>query len=155
LCREQVDQYLEQAKTAVSDSQLAKGKELLLEVLKVDTQNMAAKQLLQQVQQLMQKQQRGEQVRQLHDMARNAIEQREFQDALGYLDQALSVDKTNADLRNLREWVQQSKQRQQKLEEMLQQAESAQQADDLDHAQAVVAEAMKLDANDTRVRALH
>lgn len=155
LCRAQVDQYLEQAQACVSRSELAKGKELLLEVLKVDTQNLAAKQLLQQVQHLMQKQQRGEQVRQLHDMARTAIEQKQFHDAAGYLDQALAVDKTNADLRNLREWVQQARERQKKLEEMLQQAESAQQADDLDHAQAVMAEAMKLDANDTRVRALN
>ena len=154
-CREQVDQYLEQAQQAVARSELAKGKELLLEILKVDTQNMAAKQLLQQVQQLMQKQQRGEQVRQLHDMARAAIEQKQFQDAIGYLDQALAVDKMNSELRNLREWAQQAQQRQQRVEEILQQAESAQQADDLDQAQALLAEAMKLDANDSRVRSLH
>lgn len=155
LCRDQVDQYIEQAKAAVSRSELAKGKELLLEVLKVDTQNMVAKQLLQQVQQLMQKQQRGEQARQLRDMAQSAIEQKQFGDALGYLDQALAVDKTNTELQNLREWVQQAKQRQQKLEQMLQQAESAQQADDLDGAEAAAAEALRLDANSTRAKALH
>lgn len=155
LLRQQVDQYIEQAQEAVANSQLAKGKELLLEVLKVDTQNIKAKQLLQQIQQMIQKQQRSEQVRQLRELADAAIAQKQHGEALSYLDQALSLDKTNVEMRNLREMVLQAKQQRQKLDEALLRAEAAKQADDLEGAEAAAAEALQLDANSTRAKSLH
>jgi serine/threonine-protein kinase len=155
LLRQQVNQYIEQAQAAVAKSELAKAKELVLEVLKVDTQNITAKQLLQQIQQMIQKQQRGEQVRQLRELADNAIAQKQHGEALSYLDQALSLDKTNVEMRSLRETVNQAKQQQQKLEDALLRAESAKQADDLESAEEAAAEALKLDANSTRAKTLH
>ncbi len=155
LRREQVDEYIEQAQAAVAGSDLVKGKKLLLQVLEVDTGNIAAKQLLQHIQQQLQKQQRSEQVRHLRELADTAIAQKQHAEALTYLDQALSLDKTNTELRNLREMVQEAKQRQDKFQEAIARAESAKQADDLEAAQAAAAEALEIDANSTRAKALH
>ncbi len=155
LRREKVDEYIQLAQAAMAKLELARGKELLLEVLKVDTQNLTAKQLLQQIQQQLQRHQRSQQVKQLREMADAAIEQKQHAEALSYLDQAIALDKSNPELRNLREMVAEAKQRQQQVEQALQRAEVAKNADDLEAAEAAAAEAVRLDGNSTRAKMLH
>jgi len=98
-----VSDYVNRAKVAVEKSDLPKAKEILQIVLKVDTQHSVAKELMMEVQQRMQRQQRGEQIKQLRSHAEEAMSQKSYEDALAYAEQALTLDKTNPELINLRE----------------------------------------------------
>lgn len=155
LKRQLADHYIEEAQAAIARQEFARGKELLLGVLEVDTQNLAAKQLLHQVQQALQKQQRAQQVRQLRTMADSAISHKLYRDALAYLEQATGLDKTNADLGKLRQEVEEAASRQQRLDQALHRAELAQQSDELEEARAAAAEALEIDPHSTRAKTVH
>src|SRR5436305_1294128 len=87
LKRQMVSDYVARAKTSIEKADLAKAKEILQVVLKVDTQHAVAKELMQEVQQRLQRQLRGEQIKQLRANAEEAFSQRSFQDALDYAEQ--------------------------------------------------------------------
>jgi len=129
-----VSDYVSRAKAAVDKSDLPKAKEILQIVLKVDTQHSVAKELMMEVQQRMQRQQRGEQIKQLRSHAEEAMSQKMYEDALAYAEQALTLDKTNPELINLREIVAAAKARKDKVEGAIRRAENAQQNGDLDLA---------------------
>src|SRR5437868_7284637 len=155
LKRQMVSDYVARAKTSIEKADLAKAKEILQVVLKVDTQHAVAKELMQEVQQRLQRQVRGEQIKQLRANAEGALAQRSYVDALSYAEQALTLDKTNTELINLRDQVLAAKNRKEKLENALRRADSAQQAGDLEVAAKAIAEAVALDADNTQVKALH
>src|SRR5437763_239073 len=132
LKRLMVSDYVERAKTSIAKADLAKAKEILQLILKVDTQHAVAKELMQEVQQRLQRQVRGEQIKQLRANAEGALAQRSYVDALSYAEQALTLDKTNTELINLRDQVLAAKNRKEKLENALRRADSAQQSGDLE-----------------------
>src|SRR5207237_1342430 len=84
LKRQMVSDYVARAKTSIEKADLAKDKEILQVVLKVDTQHAVAKELMEEVQQRLQRQVLGEQIKQLRANAEEAFSQRSFQDALAY-----------------------------------------------------------------------
>src|SRR5437764_5762116 len=65
LKRQMVSDYVARAKTSIEKADLAKAKEILQVVLKVDTQHAVDKELMQEVQQRLQRQVRGEQIKHL------------------------------------------------------------------------------------------
>src|SRR5579859_1658991 len=155
LKRLMVSDYVERAKTSIAKADLAKAKEILQLVLKVDTQHAVAKELMQEVQQRLQRQVRNEQIKQLRANAEGALSQKMYADALMYAEQALTLDKSNTELLNLRDVVAAAKQRQEKLQTALHKAESAQHAGDLDAALKAAEEALTLDPENTQVKNLH
>src|SRR5437868_8919558 len=116
LKRLMVSEYVDRAKTSIAKADLAKAKEILQLILKVDTQHAVAKELMQEVQQRLQRQVRGEQIKQLRANAEEAFSQRSFQDALAYAEQALTLDKSNTELLGLRDKIATAKQRKDKLD---------------------------------------
>ena len=150
-----VSDYVDKAKKSIEKQELAKAKEFLQQVLKVDTQHMVAKELMHDVQQRLQKQQRGEQIRQLRGHAEDALSHKQYEDALAYVDQALSLDKTSTELLNLRDMVREAKAKKDKLEAAVNRAETARNNGDLDAAFEAIEEAVKLDPENTQARALH
>jgi len=155
LKRLMVSDYVERAKTSIAKADLTKAKEILQLILKVDTQHAVAKELMQEVQQRLQRQVRGEQIKQLRANAEGALSQKMYTDALHYAEQALTLDKSNTELINLRDVVLAAKQRQEKLDAALRKAESAQHSGDLDTALQAAEEALALDPDNTQVRNLH
>ncbi len=149
-----VSEYVVKAKDSLERSELSKAKELLQQVLRVDTQHATAKELMHEVQQRLQKQQRGEQVRQLRAHADDAIQQKAWGDALSYLEQALTLDKSNSELVGLREQVRDFQERKKKLDDALRRAESAQQMGDLEAAAKAVAEALAADPSNLQAKTL-
>ncbi len=111
LKREALGDYVEQARASLEKQELSKAKELLQHVLKVDSQHQVAKELMQDVQQRLQKQQRGEQIAQLRAHAEDALAKKLYEDAVAYAEQALSLDKTNAELLSLRDQAQDARNR--------------------------------------------
>ena len=149
-----VSDYVEKAKTSIEKQELNKAKELLQQVLKVDTQHHVAKELMHDVQQRLQKQQRSEQIKQLRSHAEDALAQKLYDDALAYAEQAITLDKANTELLNLRDLAQDAKNQKKKLDDALRRADSSYHAGDLEAAQRSVEEALALDASNTQARAL-
>ena len=149
-----VSHYVERARACISSAELGKAKDILSEVLKIDTQHTAARQLLYEVQQSLQKQQRGEHIRQLRQHAEEAITLKEFDDAGKFVEEAIRLDKTDPDLLNLRERIQQAKQRAQQVKKLLHLAEVAQESGEPRVFEKAVAEALALDPEDPQVRVL-
>ena len=146
-----VSDYVNRAKVAVEKSDLPKAKEILQIVLKVDTQHSVAKELMMEVQQRMQRQQRGEQIKQLRSHAEEAMSQKSYEDALAYAEQALTLDKTNPELINLREVVAAAKARKDKVESALRKAENSH----LEAAVRSLEEALTADPDNSKARSLH
>ncbi len=143
--------YLSTAEACVAQSDWNKAKESLRQVLKLDRQHTRANELVREIQVQLQKQQKRDQLRQLRARAEEALGQREWDDALAFLDQAIELDHSNAELIELRDSVRQSKTL---LNDALHRAESANQAGDLEVAKKAVEEALAVDSSDSRARAL-
>jgi len=155
LKKQVVSEYVDRARGFMERQELQKAKELLQQVLRVDTAHTIAKELMHEVQQRISKQVRGEQIRQLRSNAEDAFAHRMYDDALAYVEQALSMDKTNTELMNLREMVKTAKDKRDKAVIALRKAESAQQVGDLEVAMKAIEEAITIDGDNTQVKALH
>ena len=155
LKKQLVSDYVARAKASIEKSDLSKAKEILQAVLRVDTQHQVAKELMQEVQQRLQRQVRSEQIRQLRANAEDAFAQKQLEDALAYAEQALTIDKSNADLKKLRDAIQEAKTRHDKLENAFRRAASAQQTGDLEDALKAVEEALAVEADNSQAKSLH
>ena len=154
LKRDLVSHYVERARACISSAELGQAKEILSEVLKIDTQHTAAKQLLYEVQQSLQQQQRNERIRQLRQQAEEAMALKQFDDASKWVDQAIKLDRTDPELLNLREHIQEVKQRGQQVKKLLHLAEVAQQTGELGVFQRALEDALELDPEDPQARVL-
>ena len=128
---------------------------MLSRALKLDTQNSVAKQLMYEVQRLAEREQTARRIQQLRTQAEEAWAQKRHSDALGLIDQALQLDKTDMELLSLRAQIQQAESLHQQVLKLLHLAESAQQAGELSMAMGAMEEALQLDPNDTQVKLLH
>ena len=129
LKKEMLGEYVEQARSSLEKQELGKAKDLLQQVLKVDSQHLVAQELMQQVQQRLQKQQRSEQIRELRSHAENALAHKLYDDALAYAEQALTLgksdkndknnEKTDPELLSLRDQAQAAKAEKKKQDDAL------------------------------------
>ena len=154
LRRERINEYLAAAEAARAEGQLRRAKEQLLQLLKIDRQNVRANDLLRAVQQEIQTQQRREQARELQSEAERAVTRAELAEALAFLDRAIELDKTNSEIVSLRDLVRENKARSDRVRELLHRAEMARENGDLDEAGRAVEEAVATDRESTEVRAL-
>jgi serine/threonine-protein kinase len=154
LRRAAVTEYLVVAEDLLARGELGKAREQCLQIVRVDRQNSRAKELLQEVQQRIKKQQRGEQAHQLLSNAQEAYAAQEFERALLYLEQAVELDSENHDLKVFRDSVSEAKSRAEQRRNALKRAQSAQYAGDLTEALSAVEQAIALDTSDSEARAL-
>src|SRR5262249_30199980 len=114
-----------------------------------------AKELMAEVQQRMQRQQRGEQIKQLRGHAEEAMAQKSYDDALAYAEQALTLDKTNPELINLRDIVAAAKVKKDKTDKSISTAEKCKADGDLEAAVKALDDALAVDAEHSKARTLH
>src|SRR5438552_316241 len=155
LKKDMVLEYVEAAKVALSKAELNKAKDLLQQVIKVDTKHITARELMKEVQQQMLVQQRNEQIRQLRANAEDALAHKQLDDAVSYADQALKLDKTNAELIKLQQLVMQAKTRKDLLDKTLRKAEHLREDGDLETALHTTEEALALDPKDTSAKSAY
>jgi tetratricopeptide (TPR) repeat protein len=155
LKKEQVGEWIERAERLVQEDQYTAARDILLQLLKVDSQHTRARQLIAQVQQNLTMRQRAEQVRKLRQQAEEAAADRRYEEAIGDLQEACGLDPANPELSELLETVRQKKRRRELVEGYLRQADSARERGDLESAEAVIAKALEVDGDDSRVRAAH
>jgi serine/threonine-protein kinase len=147
--------YLHEAEALVGKGDLNRAKEQLQQLLKLDQKHTTGVRLLRQVQQRLEKEHGAEQVRQLRARAEESCAHGEFEAALLYLDQAVALDTTNAELPRLREQVKEAKLKAEELQQLLRRAASAHERGDLDAAKLAVDTALEINANDTQAKALY
>ncbi len=153
LKKEQVAEWIERAERLVHEEQYTTAREVLLQLLKVDSQHTRARQLIAQVQQNLTMRQRAEQIRKLRQQAEEAAGDKRYDEAIADLQEACGLDPENSELSELLETARQKKRRKELLDGYLRQADSARDRGDLEGAEAVIAKALELDSEDSRVRA--
>jgi eukaryotic-like serine/threonine-protein kinase len=152
--RERISEYLQGAETAAAQRQWTRAKEQLLQVLKMDRQNFRANVRLREVQSEIQKLQRSERAKELQAQAEHALAQSDFAEALTYLNEALELDRSNLEIVQLRDSIQENRERGQKLQDLMQRAELAQDAGNLEDARQAVEEGLALDPQNTDFRSM-
>jgi hypothetical protein len=155
LKREQVTEWIQRAEQLVKEEQYTTARDVLLRLLKVDSQHTGARQLIAQVQQNLNMRQKAEQIRQFRGLADQAVAEKHFDEAIDYLQQARGLDPSNAELGELLESVREKKRRKALVDGYLHEADIAREHGDLSQAEAVIAKAIEVDRTDSRVRAAH
>ena len=155
LKKEQVAEWIQRAERLVQQDEHATAREVLLRLLKVDSQHIRARQLIAEVQQSLTLRQRAEQVRQLRNQAEEAASDKRYEEACLDLQEACRLDPANSELSELLETIRQKKQRRELVDGYLQQAATARDRGDLQGAEAGIAKAREVDSSDSRIRAAH
>ena len=96
---------VERAENFLRSGELEPARQELAEVLNADREHTRAKELMRQVQQAAARLQRKERARDLRAMAEREVGQNRLEEALGSLEQAIKLDKTNTELQLYREQV--------------------------------------------------
>ena len=149
-----VDGHLREAESLLSRGFTHKAKELLLQVLKIDRQHTGAIRLFRTVQQNIEQEQIGVQIKQLRGQAEEAYVNQRYDAALEYVDKALSLHQTETGLQSLKSTIEQAKKQAEDLQNLLRKAEVAHQEGDLDVAKKMLEETLELAPNDLQAKAL-
>jgi eukaryotic-like serine/threonine-protein kinase len=149
-----VEGHLQEAQSLLSGGFTHKARELLLQVLKIDRQHTGAIRLFRTVQQSIEQEQIGVQIKQLRSQAEEAYGNQQFEAALVYVDKALNLHQTDTGLQSLKADIQQAKARAEEVQNLLTRAEAAHQDGDLDVAKKVLEETLELAPNDLQAKAL-
>lgn len=155
LKKEQVALWIQQAERLVQEDNYTSARDILLQLLKVDSQHTAARRLMTQVQHNLSVRQRAEQIRQLQAQAEEAVRDKRYEEAINCLQEACRVDPANAQLTELLESVRDKKRRRELVEGYLHEAETARDRGDYTQAEAVIEKALEVDREDSRLRAAH
>jgi eukaryotic-like serine/threonine-protein kinase len=155
LRKEEVAELIQQAERFVQEEQYSSAKDVLLKLLKITPQQGTARQLMVLVQQNLSLRQRAEQIRQLRSQADAAASDKRYEEAITHLQEACRLDPANTELAELTETFRRKKRQREQVESYLRQADSARDRGDLEGAQAVIAKALEVDQDDSRVRAAH
>src|SRR5436309_160394 len=146
------EQVLEDALFQFEQGDLLRARDLVSQILRVDTRHREALELSQKLQQISQLHQRSERVQQLRQAAEQAIGQKQYQEALGSIEQAISIDSANSELFHYRDLIRQELKRREDIRKKLELAKRAQEINDLSSAQELVEKALEADPTDTHAR---
>ncbi len=155
LKHELISVHMERAELQMQQNNLFQANDELMEVLKLDRQHTRASSMLRTLRKQIEKEQSAERARQLREQAEEAISREDFDPALGFLEQAIHIDTTNVDLQQLRSKVQAAKAEIEHLRQVMQRAENAHRAGNLDTAKQAIEEVLARRPNDTRVKSLY
>jgi eukaryotic-like serine/threonine-protein kinase len=150
---EQVQELFQQGEQLVQEERFTEAREVLLRLLKLDYQNSRARQLMIAVQQNLSQRKRAEQLRKLRALADNALTDRLYDEAIAHLGEALKLDPSSSELADSLRSVQNKKRIHEQVNAYLREAESARDAGDLRKARSVIAKALEIDREDSRVLA--
>jgi tetratricopeptide (TPR) repeat protein len=146
--------YLQSAKELLARKDFANAKQQLVQLLRRDPQNAEADDLLRQIKQAQDQQQRAQQALQLQAKAEEAFRRNELADALQFVEQGLQLDPGNTVLLRARDTILAAQAKMAKYREALQRAESALQSGDLETARQSVDRAISIQPEDPQGRRL-
>jgi serine/threonine-protein kinase len=154
LGEEQLVELLPEARRLVEAQDFTRARVVLQQVLKVQSKHTGARELLGEIQRRMVQRQRDERMRNARVQAEDALSRRDFEQALTVLKEGLEVDPANAELLAMREKVQLQKRKQEQVDGLLRQVESARRRGDIRSAMASAQEALNVDNTNSKVVAI-
>ena len=152
LRKEQGIEMLRRAEQLVNADNYLRARDVLDQLIKLDSKNIDARKLLATVQSNLAARQRSEQVQQLRLRAEEALQEKLYAEANALLEQALQLDPSNPETLQSLELARQGKRRQDEIGDFLQKAGHAIEISDFEAAQSLLQDAMKLDSSDSRVK---
>lgn len=154
LGKEQVVELLPQAHRLVEAQDYTRARLVLQQVLKVQSKHTGARELLSEIQRRIVHKQREDRVRNARMQAEDALSRREFDQSLQILKEALEVVPTNTGLLALKETVLLEKKKQEQVDALLRQADTARRHGDFRAAMASAQEALNVDKANSKIIAL-
>lgn len=151
----QVAELFDDAERLTSEEQFGRAREVLLQLVRIDSQHTGARQLLGIVQQNLARLQLAEQVKQLVAEAQEALVSMRFPEAIGSLDQAIKLDPENAEVKSLLGEARKQKERADKVAGLMTQADGLRERGDWTGAINLVEKALQLDEHNTGIRSIH
>jgi serine/threonine-protein kinase len=155
LREEFVGRFMREVGELLERAELPKARDLLLQVLRTDPQHLPATQALRDLERRIKKEEISGQVRRLRQQADECISRQQWESAQSFLEQALSLDNADTELRQHAESVRLALVHARKLRELLKSAEAAHNEGDLDIAKQAIEEALQIAPNDTQAKALY
>src|SRR6202034_2044767 len=123
---------------------------VLQQLLKIQTRQSEAREMLTEIQRRLNERQRGERVQQIRQQADGLFENREFDQCIAVLDEGLDLDPNNLELSKLRKNVEKAKERLEKIRGYLRQADSARRDGDYQGAIAAARKVLKVDKTNSK-----
>jgi serine/threonine-protein kinase len=154
LRQEEVLEILPEAKRLIEAEDFTRARTTLHQLLKIDSKHAEAKALLVEIQRQLSQRQRDEKIQQIRLQAEDAISHNRFDQSLSMLESGLELDASNPELVRLREKAQKEKEKQDKISEFIQQAETARRKGDFKSAIEAAQKALKVDKTNPRIVAL-
>ncbi len=154
LSKEEVVQLLPEAQRLVEAQDYTRARIVLQQVLKVHSKHTGARELLSEIQRRVVQRQRDERLRNARMHAEDALSRRDFDQSLQILKEGLEVDPQSTALLVLQETVLQEKKKQEQVDALLRQADSARRKGDFKLAMASAQEALSVDKTSSKVIAL-
>ena len=154
LGKEQVIEMLPEAQRLVEAEEYTRARIVLQQVLKVHSKHTGARELLSEIQRRVVLKQREERLRNARMHAEDALSRRDFDQSLQILKEGLEVDPGSTALLSLQELVLKEKKKQEQVDALLRQADSARRKGDLKAAIASAQEALSFDKTSSKVIAL-
>jgi eukaryotic-like serine/threonine-protein kinase len=150
----QVQEMIAEARECVETDRLAQARTVLNQVLRLDTKNAAARELLAQVQKEFTQRKREMTAQQIRQQAEDAFASRRYDQCLAVLEGGGDLLTSYPDLDELRKKAQKEKEKQSRLNELVSQVESARRRGDFKNAIASAEKALKVDKTNPRIIAL-
>src|SRR5207248_2674386 len=154
LKRSMVTRFVEQARESVAKADLGRARDLLSKVLKFDTQNTTARQMLSHVRKLIDQQERTQKIRQLLAAADQALRGRDFNTARNAIGDAFRIDPANSEARAMQARLDEAERQRAKIDENVRRGLQALNAGDIEAAKRHIETLQSADPNDTQVSVL-
>jgi serine/threonine-protein kinase len=150
----QVDELLAEAQGLVNAQEFLRARGVLHQLLKIDNKHPGARELLAITENYFSQRKREERVQQIQQQIEDDISSRRYTQSISILDGNQELFASNPELQQLRERVLQEKERQDRVNEQLVQAEAARRRGDYQGAIAAVERGLELDQTNPRIVAL-
>ncbi len=154
LRQEQVLELLPEAQRLVEAEEFTRARGVLHQLLKIDSKHAEARKLLGEIQRHFTQRQREERIQQIRLAAEDAISNGRFDQGLAVLADGLELDAMNPELVKLRDKANREKEKEDRVNEYLRQAESARRKGDFGSAITAAKKALKVDKTNSKIVAL-
>ncbi|HUA93388.1 MAG TPA: protein kinase [Terracidiphilus sp.] len=151
---ERIEQLLADARAAVDKEDYPNAKQILSQILRLNSQHAEAKQLTASVDQYFNRQKLRERVEQLRQTAAEALAARNWEHAVGLCTEALHLDAGNAEVAALLAKANAGKQTAEQIQQLMREAESARHSGNFESARSFAGKAAELDPKNSRILAI-
>jgi serine/threonine-protein kinase len=150
LREQQALELLPEAKRFLEADDLLSARSTLQQLLKVQSRQSEARELLAEVQRRLNERERGERVRQILQQAEGLLANKELDQSLALINEGLELEPTHAELIKLRHQVEKEKEKLEKIRGLLREADAARREGNYQAAIAAARKALKVDKNNSK-----